>query len=89
MWVVYFVISYFVLALLIPVLVALVPAWRRARISRKVTCPAVGLPATIGCDPWYAVRMHTVGNYGRELLVRRCSRWPEQGGCAQECLTAK
>jgi hypothetical protein len=29
------------------------------------------------------MRMHALGN--PELLVRQCTRWPEYGGCGQEC----
>ena len=56
----------------------------RARISRHVTCSAVSAPALVTLDPWYAVRMHALGN--SELRVRICARWPEHRNCGHECL---
>jgi len=84
MWAVYAFICYLVLALLIPVSLALVPVWRKMRIARQVTCPAVGTPSLIALDTWHAVRKHTLGE--PELLVRQCSRWPEDAHCGQQCL---
>jgi hypothetical protein len=84
MWAVYTFISYLVLALLVPVVWASWPTWRKARISRRVTCPAAGAPAVIALDPWYAVRMHALGN--SELQVRQCARWPEHRDCGKQCL---
>ena len=84
MWVMYFFVSYLILALLIPRVWALWPTWRRARISRHVTCPAVGAPALVTLDSWYAVRMHALGN--SELRVRNCALGPEHRNCGHECL---
>jgi len=85
MWAVYTVIAYFLLALLAPTGWALWRTWRRARVSRQVNCPAIGAPALITLDPWYAVRMHALGD--NELRVGNCPRWPEQRDCGRECLT--
>lgn len=68
MWVIYFFLSYLILALTIPTCWALVPIWRRARTSRQVTCPAASHTAIVDLDPWYAVRMHALGN--QELRVK-------------------
>lgn len=84
MWAVYTVIGYFLLALLIPVFWALGNTWRHARRARQLTCPALGAPADVGLDPWFAVRQHALGAY--ELRVLQCSQWPEHHGCAQACL---
>jgi hypothetical protein len=84
MWVVYFFISYLVLGLTIPICWSLVPLWRRARRSRRVSCPELSDGAVVQLDPWYAVRMHAVGN--PELRVRDCSQWPHRCSCGQECL---
>jgi hypothetical protein len=84
MWVIYFFISYLVLALLVPMVWALWPTWRRARTVRQVPCPAFGASALVTLDPWYAVRMHALGN--SEVRVRDCARWPECRDCGQECL---
>jgi hypothetical protein len=84
MWVVYTFIAYLVLALLIPAGWALGHTWRRMRRSRHVTCPAVAAPALVTLDPWYAVRMHALGN--NELRVKDCARWPARRNCGQECL---
>ena len=84
MWFIYFFVSYLILALLVPTVWALWPTWRRARIARHVTCPALGAPVLVALDPWYAVRMHTLGD--SEVRVKNCARWPECRDCGQECL---
>ena len=84
MWVIYTFISYLILALLVPLAWALWPIRRRARISRHVTCPVVSASALVTLDPWYAVRIHALGN--SELRVRYCAHWPERRDCGQECL---
>lgn len=84
MWVVYTVIAYFVLALLIPVVWASAGTWRRAQAARRVTCPDSGTPAVVVLDPWFAVRMHALGN--DELRVQGCARWPSCADCGRKCL---
>jgi len=84
MWVIYTVISYFVLALVLPIAWSLTRVWRRTRGGHAVTCPALGEPAVVGFAPWHAVRMHARGD--AELRVIQCSHWPERGDCARECL---
>lgn len=84
MWPVYFVISYFLLALLIPVFWALGNAWRHARVARQLTCPSLGGSANVALDPWFAVRGRTLGT--DEFRVLHCSRWPDHRDCTQECL---
>ena len=84
MWAVYTVIAYFVLALIIPIVWASAGTWRRARLARQVTCPESGAPAAVMLDPWFAVRMHALGN--DELRVRKCVRWPSCAGCGRNCL---
>jgi hypothetical protein len=83
MWVVYTFVGYLVLALLIPTLWALWPTWRRARQFREVMCPGLGTAALVQLDPWYAARMHALGNY--EIRVGTCDRWPELGNCNRGC----
>ncbi len=84
MWAVYTFISYLALALLAPVAWASWRVWRRASKSRQLTCPALSAPALVQLDPWYAVRMHALGN--NELRIRHCARRQECPGCAEECL---
>ena len=84
MWPVYLVIAWFLLALLLPPGWALWHTWRRARVSRHLTCPVNGGPARVTLDPWYAVRMHALGN--NELRVIDCACWPERRDCSRECL---
>jgi hypothetical protein len=84
MWSVFTVIGYFMLALLLPIGWALGRTWRRARISRHLTCPESGIPALVRLEPWYAVRMHARGD--REPLIRECTRWAETHECAQGCV---
>ena len=84
MWVVYCFVSYLALALLIPAGWALVPIWLRARKGRHVYCPAASHTAMVALDPWYAVRMHALGN--QELAVKACSQWPQRSNCGRACL---
>lgn len=84
MWVTYFFVSYLILALAIPLCLSLVPLWRRMREDRSVRCPGQSKTATVRLDPWYAVKMHALGE--QELRVMDCSQWPEQCACGQECL---
>lgn len=84
MWAVYVFIGYWILALAIPAIWALWPTWRRARIARQVSCPAFSGPALVTLDPWYAVRMHALGN--AEWRVKSCGRWPAGRDCGQDCL---
>jgi hypothetical protein len=84
MWPVYLVMTWFVLALVVPAGWASWKVWRRARVSRELACPVTGAPALVKLDPWYAVKMHARGN--RELRVMDCACWPERRDCGQECL---
>ena len=84
MYPVYFFLSYLLLALAIPLGLALIPVWRRARTARCVQCPDALCDATVSLDPRYAVRMHALGE--REPRVASCSQWPGRSGCGQECL---
>ncbi|HTX37745.1 MAG TPA: hypothetical protein VME43_22105 [Bryobacteraceae bacterium] len=84
MWPAYLVITWFVLALAVPVAWGLGRAWRRARVARRVTCPVIGAPAEVTLDPWFAVKMHAIGN--PELRVLGCGCWPQQHECGRECL---
>jgi hypothetical protein len=84
MWPVYLVITWFVLAIAVPVAWASWRAWRRARVARQVTCPVIGAPAVITLDPWFAVRQHALGE--SELRIRGCNCWPERRDRGRECL---
>ena len=81
---VYAFITYLILALLIPLCMALVPVWRGSRHAHQVKCPALGKPATVALHPWYAVKRPTFGN--NELRVRERSAWSECQACSQDCL---
>jgi len=84
MWVTYFFVSYLILALAIPLGLALAPLWRKANASRCVRCPQASKSVTVQLDPWHAVKMHALGN--PELRVRDCTEWPSRIGCERECL---
>lgn len=84
MWPVYLVMTWFLLALLLPAAWSLWGVWRRARVAHSVTCPANGAATLVKLDPWYAVRMHARGD--RELRVIDCACWPERRECGRECL---
>ena len=86
MWPAFFVMAWFILALTLPLSWALWRTWRRARVSRQLACPATGVPARVTLDPWYAVRMHALGN--PELRVADCDHWPECRDCGRQCLEA-
>jgi len=84
MWVTYFFVSYLVLALAIPLCWALAPHWRNARAARCVRCPDLSKTVSVRLDPWYAVKMHAIGDKG--LRIKDCTEWPGRGECGQECL---
>ena len=85
MWVVYFVMSYFLLALIIPVVWSAGRVYLRVRGSRNVTCPASQDSALISADIPFAVESHLLSD--SQLRVARCSRWPDARACDQGCLT--
>lgn len=84
MWVAFTFIGYLVLAMAAPTAWALWHTWRRAQTSRLVTCPALEKNAFVTLDPWYAVRMHALGE--RESRIKECACWPERRECGRECL---
>jgi len=84
MWVVYFVISYFVLALLIPVAWTIGRVYSGMRVARNVTCPADQAAALVAADAGHAVKMHLLGD--PRLRIRTCSRWTDGRTCGQECV---
>ncbi len=84
MWAYYTVLTYFVLALLVPIVLALGGAYHRARRERSVFCPADQERSLVQLDAAYAARMHALGN--PEARIKLCSRWPERQACARDCL---
>lgn len=84
MWVVYFVIAYFLLALLIPLAWSVGRVYMRVRGARNVDCPADRQPALVAADAGFAVKAHLLGD--SRLRVQSCSRWPGSRNCGQECL---
>lgn len=62
-------------------------AWvgHRFRGRRVVTCPENQRPAGVTVDARHAAATSLVK--GPELRLATCSRWPERGGCGQECLS--
>jgi hypothetical protein len=80
-------------ALVITIVVALaviigvwriVPAWRRARGTRLVTCPETHVEEAVELDTGAAVKA-ALGGHDR-FQLSDCTRWPERQGCGQECL---
>ena len=61
-----------------------VRAWFRAAGERVVTCPESHQAAGITLAAARAATGAVLG--GSEPVIRSCSRWPEKGGCGQECL---
>ncbi len=62
----------------------LVPAWRRYRGERVVTCPETHEPAAVRVDAGHAAATGLTGH--AELRLSECSRWPEKKACGQDCL---
>jgi hypothetical protein len=77
---------WFVLALLIPIAVALGAAYRAARRRQTVICPETSESALIVLDARHAALMHAIGE--RPLRIQACSRWPERQACGRNCLIA-
>ena len=84
MWVVCFFLSFLILALAIPLLWSLAPSWHAASRTRCIRCPETAKSVSIRLDPWYAVKMHALGN--PEFRLQDCTEWPERSGCGRECL---
>jgi len=61
-----------------------VPAYRRAREWRLVTCPEVKERAVVRPDAF----RYAATSLGKRPLLRLkdCTRWPERAGCGQECV---
>jgi hypothetical protein len=59
-------------------------AWLRFRGRRVVECPETQKPAGIVLDAGHAAL--TALSNSPQLRLSTCSRWPERGGCGQECL---
>jgi len=84
MWVAWLFVGYLLLAVAIPLAWTLVPVWRAARAARIVRCPEGSKPVTVRLDPWYATKMHMLGDRGRR--VQDCTEWPGRASCDRGCL---
>lgn len=84
MWVMYFFIGYLVLALVIPVALALGRVYLRTRRPLTVTCPANSRTAIIALDVRHAIGTRIFAECS--LRAQSCSFWPEDRGCGQDCL---
>ncbi len=62
----------------------LLPAFRRWRGKRLITCPETNEPQTVEIDARHAAL--TAFGASPELRLSSCSRWPERKDCGQECL---
>jgi len=61
-----------------------VDTYRRFRGTKTVICPENNLPADIQLDVAEAAASAVVGN--PNLVVVRCSRWPERHYCDHRCV---
>ena len=77
---------WFLLALLIPIGMAVGGAYRGARGRRTVVCPETSQSALIALDARDAALMHVIGE--RPRRIEYCSRWPERQACDRNCLMA-
>ena len=84
MWVMYFFISYLILALLIPLVWSVGRVYARMHNPREVRCPSGNRLAGIAPDVRYAIKTHLLADCA--LRVHSCSLWPERRGCRQECV---
>ena len=73
-----------VFASLIPKAARIIRSYLRFRGKRLVTCPETQRPAAVEVDAAHAALSASTGL--EHLELQRCSRWPERGGCGQECL---
>jgi len=62
----------------------LVPAFRRWRGKRVITCPETNEPQTVEVDAKHAAL--TAFGSSPELRLSSCTRWPERQDCGQDCL---
>jgi hypothetical protein len=75
---------------IVAVLLTSVAAWRLGRVwlkyrgKRVISCPENHIPAGVSLDVRHAVASAFRGD--PELRLAACSRWPERGGCGQDCL---
>jgi len=60
-------------------------AWWKFRGRRVVTCPENRHPAGVTLDS-HLIMLTALGK-SPQLRLESCSRWPEKGGCGQECLS--
>jgi hypothetical protein len=84
MWPVYCVILFFTLALVVPPVWSSSKVYRHAKHIHSAECPARQSEARLRVDGLYAIRSNLVGD--PVWRVTRCSFWPEQAGCGQECM---
>lgn len=56
--------------------------YRRYRGDRLVTCPETDRAAAVRLDA-----VHVASSESEHLRLKDCTRWPERGGCGQDCLT--
>ena len=59
--------------------------YRKFRGDRIISCPENHRPAAVRVAAGKAAIEATVGT--PHLQLSECSRWPEMGGCGQECLS--
>src|SRR5579862_2590597 len=59
--------------------------YARFRGARVVTCPETRAAAGVAIDAWHAAA--TALHRHPDLRLESCSRWPERGGCGQECIS--
>lgn len=59
--------------------------YRKFRGDRIISCPENHQPAAVRVAAGKAAIEATVGT--PHLQLSECSRWPEMGGCGQECLS--
>ena len=83
MWALYSIMTFFVLALVIPAGWALTRVYREARGRSQVTCPETDEPELVQLDRRYAVAMYALGN--PNVRLQTCTRWPERQNCDQGC----
>lgn len=76
-------VTLFALALAVLVPALMVGAYRRFKGTRVATCPETGQPAVVEVDARLAAASAVFGEPCMRL--KTCSRWPELGGCDQDC----
>ncbi len=81
---IYLIVVLLILASIYYVAPLAVTVFRRYRGKRIVTCPETMKSCAVEVDARRAAISTVISH--PELRMKSCSRWPQRGGCGQECM---